>query len=105
MTQQITDENFENEVINSKTPVLVDFWADWCRPCLALAPVIDQISSEYANKLKVVKIDITDNPDNPSKYGVRNIPTLMIFKDGKLVSNKAGLHPKSTLEAWINQNI
>ena len=105
MTKKITDQNFKEEVIDSKLPVLVDFWAEWCGPCKMLGPIIDQISTEQQGKIKVVKIDISDNPENPSKYGVRSIPTLLMFKKGKVVATKIGLHQKSTLEEWINSSI
>ncbi len=101
----VDDNNFENEVINSDTPVLVDFWAQWCGPCKSLMPVIEELASEIGDKVKVVKIDIEEAPEAPTKYGVRGVPTLMIFKDGKVVDTRVGGLPKAQLSNWINQNI
>ncbi len=105
MTKEVTDKNFEEEVLNSQLPVLVDFWAEWCGPCKMLGPIIDQIATEQDRKIKVVKIDISDNLENPSKYGVRSIPTLIMFKNGEAIATKIGLHQKAALEDWINANI
>lgn len=105
MTKEITDKDFEEEVINSELPVLVDFWAEWCGPCKMLGPIVDQISTEHAAKLKTVKLDISDNPESPSKYAVRSIPTMILFKNGEPVATKIGLHQKNALEEWINSNI
>lgn len=105
MTQEINDSEFEKEVTNSAEPVLIDFWAEWCGPCKMLTPVIDQLSEEMKGKVKVVKMNIDENPEAPSTLGVRSIPTLMIFKDGKQVASKVGAHPKKKLEEWINSSI
>jgi thioredoxin 1 len=105
MTQEIKDSEFEQEVINSVEPVLIDFWAPWCGPCKMLTPIIDQLSQEMQGKVKVVKMNIDDNPETPSSFGVRSIPTLMMFKDGKQVSSKVGAHPKNKIEEWINSSI
>jgi thioredoxin 1 len=105
MTKEVTDVNFESEVVKSDLPVLVDFWAPWCGPCRQLSPVIDEIGREGEGKFKVVKCNIDENPESPSKYGVRSIPTLMIFKGGNLVDTKIGALPRSALNEWINNNI
>jgi thioredoxin 1 len=105
MTHQITDQSFKEEVAESNQPVLVDFWAEWCGPCRQLSPVIDSISEEMSGKLKVTKINIDDNPETPQKFGVRGIPTLMLFKNGKVVGTKVGAIPKSTLVEWIDSII
>ena len=105
MTQEIKDSDFEQEVTNSNEPVLIDFWAEWCGPCRMLSPVIDQLSEEMKNKVKIVKMNIDENPETPSSLGVRGIPTLMLFKNGKQISTKVGAHPKNKLEEWINSSI
>ena len=101
MATDISDDSFDSTVINSELPVLVDFWAEWCGPCKQVAPVIDEIAKEMAGKLKVYKVNIDHNTETPQKYGVRGIPTLMLFKDGQLVSTKVGSLPKSALQDWI----
>ncbi len=101
----VTDENFEAEVLNSDTPVVVDFWAEWCGPCKQLGPVVDEIATEMAGKVKVVKVNIDEAPEAPSKYGVRGIPTLIIFKGGEVVDTRVGGMPKSQLSEWIEGQI
>jgi len=101
MANAVTDENFENEVLKSSTPVLVDFWAEWCGPCKALTPIIDELGAELGDKIKIVKVNIEDAPETPSKYGIRGVPTLMIFKDGEIVDTRVGGLPKDQLKAWI----
>ena len=105
MTKQINDNNFEQEVLNSIAPVLVDFWAPWCGPCKQLGPVIDELSKDMEGKLEVYKCNIDENPEIPSKYAVRGIPTLMIFKGGKLINSKVGSLPKSALYEWVRSNM
>ncbi|MCL2162453.1 MAG: thioredoxin [Betaproteobacteria bacterium] len=101
----VSDGNFEAEVLKSPLPVLVDYWADWCGPCRALAPVLDDISTDYEGRLKVAKIDIDKNPQTPANYGIRNIPTLMLFKDGDLVATQVGLLSKTQLTSFIDSHI
>jgi thioredoxin 1 len=96
---------FEADVINSKTPVVVDFWAEWCGPCKMIGPSLEEIAKELGPKAKIVKINIDENPGAPSKYGVRGIPTLMVFKDGKLAATKVGAAPKNQLQSWIESSI
>ena len=105
MTKEINDQSFEADVLQSSIPVLVDFWAPWCGPCRQLSPIIDDIATEIAGKVLVVKCNIDENPEVPSKYGVRSIPTLMIFKDGKLTDTKIGSLPKSALLEWVKSSI
>ena len=101
----ITDSTFEQEVLQSEQPVLVDYWAQWCDPCKRVAPVLDEIAVEYQGKLKVAKLNVDDNPDTPPKYGVRGIPTLMIFKNGNAEATKVGALSKSQLTAFIDQSL
>src|ERR1041384_7745799 len=105
MTQAVTDPNFESEVLKADGPVLVDFWAEWCGPCKVLSPVIDELAGELEGKVKVVKINIDQAPEAPTKYGVRGIPTLMIFKNGQVVDTRVGGMPKAQLAEWIDGNI
>ena len=101
----ITDDTFEQEVLQSQTPVLVDYWAEWCGPCKMIAPALDQIASEYAGRLKVAKLNIDENQTTPPKYGIRGIPTLMLFKNGNLEATKVGAVSKTQLAAFIDSNI
>ncbi|MCY3802788.1 MAG: thioredoxin TrxA [Proteobacteria bacterium] len=101
----ITDSTFEQEVLQSEQPVLVDYWAQWCGPCKMVAPILDEIAVEYQGKLKVAKLNVDDNPDTPPKYGVRGIPTLMIFKNGNAEATKVGALSKSQLTAFIDQSL
>jgi thioredoxin 1 len=102
---QVTDASFKQEVIESNIPVLVDFWAPWCGPCRMVAPVVDEIATQYEGQLKVVKMNTDENPDVASKYGIRSIPTLMIFKDGQKVDMVVGAVPKSTLSDTVKKHI
>ena len=104
-TNKTNDQNFKNDVLESKEPVLVDFWAEWCGPCKSIAPSLEEISDEMANKLKVVKINVDENPTTSQAYSIRSIPALMIFKNGEKVSEKMGALPKSALESWVNETI
>ena len=105
MTKETTDNTFNSEVLNAKIPVLVDFWAPWCGPCRQLSPIIDEIAKELAGKIEVYKCNVDDNPETPSKFGVRGIPSLMIFKDGKLFDSKVGALPRASLIEWITKNL
>jgi thioredoxin 1 len=98
----LTDETFEEEVLQSNMPILVDYWAPWCEPCKMIAPILDSLSAEYAGKLKISKLNIDDNQKTPQKYGVRGIPTLMIFKNGNVEATKVGALSKSQLTAFID---
>ncbi len=101
----LSDDSFEEEVLKSDTPVLVDYWAEWCGPCKMIAPILDEIASEYGDKVKVTKLNIDENPDTPPKYGIRGIPTLMLFKDGSVEATKVGAVSKSQLSAFIDQHL
>ena len=102
---QLADDTFEQEVINSDVPVLVDYWAEWCGPCKMIAPVLEEIAGEYLGKVKIAKLNIDDNPATPPSYGIRGIPTLMLFKNGEVEATKVGAVSKSQLTAFIDSNI
>ena len=101
----VTDESFEQDVLGSDSPVLVDYWAEWCGPCKAIAPILDEIAAEYDGRLRIAKLNIDDNPGTPPKYGIRGIPTLMLFKGGNVEATKVGTVSKSQLAAFIDSNI
>lgn len=101
----ISDSTFEQEVLQNDQPVLVDYWAEWCGPCKMIAPILDEIADEYEGKLKITKLNIDDNPATPPKFGIRGIPTLMIFKGGDVAATKVGALSKSQLAAFIDQSI
>jgi thioredoxin 1 len=101
----VTDDSFEDEVLRSPEPVLVDYWADWCGPCKMIAPVLDEIATEYAGKIKVAKLNIDENPNTPPRYGIRGIPTLMLFREGEVEATKVGAVSKSQLTAFIDSNL
>lgn len=103
MVKEATDSNFEAEVLNSSKPSLVDFWAVWCGPCRALAPVIDELSKENGEKINVFKLNVDENPEIAGKFGVRSIPTVLFFKDGKVADQSVGAVPKATLQGIINK--
>lgn len=101
----LTDDTFEAEVVNAEKPVLVDYWADWCGPCKMIAPILDEIAEEYKDKVKIAKLNIDENPSTPPKYGIRGIPTLMLFKGGNVEATKVGAVSKSQLTAFIDSNV
>ena len=101
----ISDESFEEEVLQSERPVLIDYWAEWCGPCKMIAPVLDEIATEYSDRLKVVKMNIDDNPQTPPKYGIRGIPTLMVFKNGQVEATKVGAVSKAQLTAFLDDSL
>ncbi|MEM7650716.1 MAG: thioredoxin [Pseudomonadota bacterium] len=101
----VTDTNFEDEVLQSDKPVVVDFWAEWCGPCKQLSPVVDELAEDMKDAVKVVKVNIDDAPEAPTKYGVRGVPTLMIFKDGQVVDTRVGGMPKSQLQEWVEGQV
>jgi len=102
---EVSDDSFEQEVLNAGEPVLVDYWAEWCGPCKTIAPALEEIASEYAGKMKVVKLNIDDNPGTPPQFGIRGIPTLMIFKGGEVEATKVGALSKSQLTAFVDSSI
>jgi len=102
---QTNDDNFEEEVLKAETPVLLDFWAEWCGPCKMIAPILEEIAAEYDGKIKVAKLNIDDNPTTPPKFNVRGIPTLMLFKNGTVEAQKVGAVSKSQLAAFLDANL
>ena len=101
----VTDGSFEEDVLKAEDPVLVDYWAEWCGPCKAISPILGEIAEEYAGRLKIAKLNIDENPSTPPKYGIRGIPTLMLFKDGNVEATKVGALSKSQLAAFLDSNI
>ena len=104
-TKPVTDNSFESDVIKSDKPIVVDFWAEWCGPCKQIGPSLEELSEEYAGKIKIAKVNVDENPVSPGNLGVRGIPALFLFKDGELVSNKMGALPKNALNDWIVENL
>ena len=104
-TVAVTDDTFDAEVKNSDIPVVVDFWAEWCGPCKQIGPALEEISNELDGKVKIVKVNVDENPNSPSQMGVRGIPALFLFKNGEVVSNKTGAAPKAALQGWIEESI
>jgi len=103
-TVTVTDDSFETDVLKSASPVLVDFWAEWCGPCKQIAPALDQISEELSGRVTIAKVNIEDSPSTPGRYGVRGIPTMMLFKDGQMTSMKVGAMPKAKILEWLSQS-
>ncbi|HHB80327.1 MAG TPA: thioredoxin [Aliiroseovarius sp.] len=104
-TVPVTDATFDEEVRNSDIPVIVDFWAEWCGPCKQIGPALEELAAEYEGKLKVAKVNVDENPNSPAMFGVRGIPTLFMFKNGEVISNKVGAAPKAMLKSWIDDSI
>jgi len=100
-TKSVTDQSFETDVLKASGPVLVDFWAEWCGPCRVIAPALEEIASELGDKVTIAKLNIDENPDAPMRYGVRGIPTMILFKDGQPAATKVGAAPKSALQNWL----
>jgi thioredoxin 1 len=103
--QRVTDDTFEPEVLKSETPVLVDYWAEWCGPCKSIAPILDEVAKEYEGRLKIAKINVDENQLTPAKFGIRGIPTLMLFKNGNVEATRVGALSKSQLTAFLDSNI
>ena len=103
--QEVSDQTFERDVLQSDKPVLVDYWAEWCGPCKAIHPILEEIAADYADRVKVAKLNIDENPDTPPRYGIRGIPTLMLFKGGNVEATKVGALSKSQLTAFIDSNV
>ncbi len=103
-TIAVTDDNFRDEVLNSDTPVLVDFWAEWCAPCKAMTPALEAVAEDMSGKVKIAKVNIDDAPDTPARYHIRNVPTMMIFKNGEVVSTKMGAMTRTKLAEWLAEH-
>lgn len=103
-TKPVTDGSFETDVLGANTPVLVDFWAEWCGPCRALGPKLEEVAQEFGDKVKVVKLNVDENPNTPGKYGIRGIPAMLLFKGGKEVGQLVGNHPKDAIVDFLSKN-
>ena len=104
-TVPVTDATFDTEVRQSAVPVVVDFWAEWCGPCRMIGPALEELSTQYGDRVKIAKVNVDENPDTAARLGVRGIPSLFLFKDGEVVSNKVGAAPKAALQSWIDSSI
>ncbi len=104
-TPSVSDDSFEQDVLKASGPVLVDFWAEWCGPCKSIAPVLEELSAEFGDKVKIVKMNVDENPKTPMTYGIRGIPTLIMFKDGEVADQQVGAHPKTILKDWIAKQV
>ncbi|SDE64392.1 thioredoxin [Limimaricola pyoseonensis] len=104
-TVAVNDANFDAEVRQSDVPVVVDFWAEWCGPCKTIGPALEELSDEYGDRVKIVKVNVDENPNSPAQLGVRGIPALFLFKDGQVMSNRAGAAPKAALKSWIDESL
>jgi len=104
-TKSVTDQSFQSDVLGASGPVLVDFWAEWCGPCRMIAPALEEISKDLGDKVSVVKINIDENPETPGRYGVRGIPTMLLFKDGQPIAQKVGAAPRSQIQQWLESNL
>ena len=104
-TKTVTDQNFASDVLGASGPVLVDFWAEWCGPCRMIAPALEEISDDLGDKVTVAKLNIDENPDVPARYGVRGIPTMLLFKDGQPIAQKVGAAPRSQIQQWLESNL
>ncbi len=105
MPKHVTDTSFQSDVLDAPGPVVVDFWAEWCGPCKQIAPALEEMAAEMGDKLTIAKINVDDNPETPGKYGVRGIPTLMLFKDGEVAATKIGAVPKTQLVQWVEETL